>query len=213
MVPTETTVLATFKSLAKKVNIPPFFNYEEISAYTQRKLTPWDDAKVFMKNGLNSAVLQKELEMIPIEENLLVAQRKNSNDAGKMVSIIKIDTRYFYTYKKLSSLQSIFSKFNLCSSCNRCRALPTNQGGCDKVLHKVPSKAIISEKGRNIFSYEEGKRLERYPFITAGVETLGIITFSQEGHIYDDKSYQIYTFSCDNFIPFSSKAKKEPYRL
>lgn len=91
-------------------------------------------------------------------------------------------TFYIIKYKDTSYLSwdikqiapFLLPAYHLCGDCKHCRALPTEQGGCDKVFHQ---------------RYD--KQISKYPFISLGVEAYA-----------PGKEHALFSvIRCKNFVP------------
>ena len=85
--------------------------------------------------------------------------------------------------------QNIAPSAHMCACCHRCRPLPKLKGGCRKVedaplavIYKaaylrqdVEERDLINERKKlYIQSMKKCKRIEKYPFITCGIETINM---------------------------------------
>ena len=92
---------------------------------------------------------------------------------GKQFYVIKYKDRLYVSYNIAAIRPFTTSQQHLCANCQRCRAIPTEYGGCDKIWN-------IS-----------GKHVYKYDFITLGVEAFT--------HVSDRNFFSV--IGCRSFIP------------
>lgn len=92
---------------------------------------------------------------------------------GKTFYVIKYKDRLYVSYDIAAIRPYTTSQQQLCANCKRCRALPTESGGCDKIWNT------------------SAKHVYRYAFISLGVEAFTPIS--------DHNFFSV--IGCRNFIP------------
>lgn len=205
----------SFMQEARKIveKIPPSMNWEEASERKKHLITE-EEVFSFLETYFNEKSFQSSHKFTPIQSEKLITLRKSVTKGGKpAISIVKSGEHYFYA-PTLKKYNSIFCRLHLCNSCRNCRALPTNQGGCDKVLDISLSNSFYRDGNQKFhrFDFEDSKRLEKYSFILTGVEELGIYA-EKNGLFWQCKGERFFVFHCKNFLPLSNKSRSSIFDL
>jgi len=204
-----------FKEEAKKLllRIPLSFNWEEVTGPKKERLISQKEAFSFMGNYFSQEEFQTLHNFYPISENDLIRLRKKAILSGKAFCIVKVGTEYFYC-PTLERYNHIFCRFHQCNACVHCTALPTAQGGCDKVLDvPLSTSHYKDEKGIfHRFDYISAKRIEKYPFLYTAIEEIGAYTES-DGRYMQCEGDRFFVFNCKNFKPCSEKGRRSIFEL
>jgi len=188
------------------LRIPTSFNWEEsVGPKTNRLISP-EEAFSFIGNYFKDAEFQEIHQFREISSSKLIALRKKAIAEQKPIAIVKVGTQYYYC-PTLRKHHSIFCRFHQCNSCLHCTALPTNQGGCDKVLAVPLSNSFYCDENNQYhrFDFLHSKRLEKYPFLHTAVEEVGLYR-EKNGTTLQCKGDKFFVFNCKNFIAFSKNA-------
>lgn len=103
------------------------------------------------------------------EKQLLALRRQKTP-----TFILKFDGQLFYALVRQDFFITnhfIFSSKHQCDACTRCYAKPFEEGGCLKVLSR---KSYLNVSEINTIALRSMSRIERFPFIVDGYETIGI---------------------------------------
>lgn len=121
------------------------------------------ETNMFLNDGLPmEELLRKEVFNLRITNEIGVIYKKGSKFYYKKIPNANPKTR-------LPTL-----KENKCLSCSRFSPIPTSQGGCDKVFDLEPrlirNNSLTENQKKNMIFHS--KRIEKYSFITEGIELL-----------------------------------------
>lgn len=98
------------------------------------------------------------------------------DESGIPYFILKDNENYYYCevplHSSFSDLEKTFQQHK-CANCDRLRGLPYDKGGCDKV-------------------YDKDAKIEDYPFITFGFETINFGCFGSKFFVSKCKCFKPY---------------------
>ena len=173
-----------------------------------------EESPEYIRTQLKDVEFQTAHSFQPIAPEQLIALRKEAIAKRYPLAIIKLDGEYYYC-RTLKQYNSIFSKFHLCSNCARCVALPSKEGGCDKVTRLTLSGSFYVDSDNNFhrFNFEGSKRMEVFDFITAGIEEVGRYTEKDNSKVLKCKGHAFHIFNCKDFIPMDVNPKKSNFNL
>lgn len=108
--------------------------------------------------------------------------------------ILKNEGEYWYA-KANQKISLVSLGEHLCNSCRRCIPSSDEDGGCAKVRDVSVERKSRDETKTLVEIVEDSKRIEKYEFITSGIE---VINSRQEG---------LLVLECENFMEY---LKREP---
>lgn len=152
-------------------------NYQRTKIVVDTTTTVWISAYERYDNGNPKAFITKKKDLvrndsfsIPLKEVTLeeleeIRELQKTKNLVVTLFLFKEYGKYYLAELEndISFMQTkIYNDVHMCKECSHLSALPDNQGGCKKV--------------RNC-----RKKLEKYPFIDVGYQTIKRIAFSNDG--------------------------------
>ncbi len=141
---------------------------------------------IFVKKGS----FRIPLKEITLEELELIRKLQKNKTLDSTLFLLKEYGRYYLALLKCDIsviATNIYNDIHMCRECSHLSALPDNQGGCKKVRHCW-------------------KRLEKYPFIDVGYQTIKRPSFNPDGSL--TCSNEVFAVcKCENFEPYQERPK------
>ena len=127
---------------------------------------------VYNKSKRKKLLNATEYPLQEIAEDKLLALRAQRVN----VFLVKREGKYFYAEMCEERLPANHEYPHKCADCKKCCAKPENQGGCIKV-QEGPTSLYMRGNYNFKAALEQAQRIEKYPFITEGIEFWGKTLF------------------------------------
>lgn len=127
---------------------------------------------VYSKSRIKKLLNATEYPLQEIAEDKLLALREQRVN----VFLVKRDGMYFYVEMCEDRLPANHEYHHKCADCKKCYAKPEDEGGCIKV-QEGPTTLYMRGNSNFKAALEQAQRIEKYPFITKGIEFWGKTLF------------------------------------